>query len=236
MQFETTLIEGTLLRRDQRFVADIALKSGEEVSVHCANQGSLRSCNEPGSKVLLSELKSPRIKFRHQLEVIYSGTTPVGIHAGRPAGVVAEAIAQGQIPELAGYATLKRDNRKYKKTRTDLVVQGNTLRTCFLKVETVTMAEDGKAYFPDARYPNSQEIMQDLTDLVREGHRVMFVFVVQRADVETFRLADRIDSEFTAHFRDAVARGVETVCYRSHVSSEGISLDCPVPVDLSEEA
>ena len=235
MQFDNELLEGTLLRREQRFVADVALSSGEEISVHCANQGSLKSCSEPGSKVLVSPISNPRIKYQHQLEVIYSGETPVAVHAGRPAGIIAEAITQGRIPELAGYATLKRDNNRNRKTRIDLICQGNALRTCYLKIETVTLAEDGRAYFPDTRYPKPEQVMQDLTDLVREGNRVMFIFVVQRSDVEGFRLADRIDPTFAEAFRDAVARGVEAVCYKTEVSPEGIQLDRAIEVQLNEK-
>lgn len=234
MRFDQPLIEGTLIRRQRKFVADVLLATGEEVSVHLANPGSLMGCAEPGSKVLVSKQINPRIKFEHQLEIIYAGRTPVGIHAGRPAAVMAEAISQAKVPELAGYAELTRDTNQHRKCRIDLVVRGNGLRPCYLKAESVTLSNEGVAYFPDAVYSNSAEVMSELTNLVREGNRVMVVMLAQRADVNTFKLADHIDPEFCQVFRDAVARGVETTCYRSRVTRRGIELDQRLDMDLSE--
>lgn len=234
MRFEEPLIEGTLIRRERKFVADVLLSNGEELSVHCANPGSLMGCAEPGSKVLVSKQDNPRIKFTHQLEIIYAGRTPVAIHAGRPAAVVAEAISEGRIMELAGYAELRRDTSQNRRCRIDLIVKGNGLRPCYMRIENVTLGEDGVAYFPDTEYKDSANIMSELTNLVREGNRVMFMFVAQRADVERFKLADHIDPEFTQVFRDAVARGVETTCYRSKVTRRGIELDQRIEMDLSE--
>ena len=113
-------------------------------------------------------------------------------------------------------------------------MKGNGLRICYMKVENVTLGEDGVAYFPDSRIEGGAEMLNELTNLVREGNRVMFMFVAQRADVERFRLADHIDPEFCQLFRDAVARGVETVCYRSKVTRKGIELDQRIELDLEE--
>lgn len=234
MRFEEPLIEGTLLRRERKFVADVLLNDGQEVSVHLANAGSLLGCAEPGSKVLLSVHDNPRIKFKHQLEIVYAGRTPVAIHAGRPAAVLAEAIAQGKVPELAGYAALRRDGNRNRRFRLDLVVDGNGLRTCYMRIENVTLAQEGVAYFPDTHVENGAALMSELTNLVREGNRVLFVFLAQRNDVQSFRLADAIDPEFCQVFRDAVARGVETCAYRSKVTRRGIELDCKLDVELGD--
>ncbi len=231
MRFEQPLIEGTLIRRDRKYVADVLLSSGEEVTAHCANAGKLLGCAEPGSKVLVSVHDSPRIKFRHHLEIVYAGRTPVAIHAGRPAAVVAEAIIDGKVPELAGYATLKRANPRNRNFRVDFIVKGNGLRTCYMKVENVTAAEGDTAFFPDLKLDDWTYVMQELTNLVREGNRVMFMFLAQRADVERFRLAENLDPEFVQIFRDAVARGVETSCYRSKVTRRGIEFDKQLEFD-----
>lgn len=232
MRFEQPLLEGTLLRRDKRFAADVLLDSGTEVSVHCANSGSLKGCAEPGSKVLISEQNNPKIKFKHQLEIIYLGRTPIAIHAGRPATVVAEAIAEARIPELAGYASIQRDARKHRACRIDLVVNGNGLRPCYLRAESVTLAENGIAHYPDTSFHNPVEAMQELTNLVREGNRAMVMFVAQRPDVTAFRLAGNIDPLFVEVFKDALARGVETCCYRAKITKRGIELDTRIPVEL----
>lgn len=231
MRFDTPLIEGTLIRRN-RYLADVRLPNGDEVTAHCAHNGSMIGCSDPGSKVLLSQHNDPRRKLRHQVEIIYAGRTPVGIHTGRPLAVVAEAILQGKVSELAGYATLRREAAVAHGAHVDIALEGNGLRACFIQVKNVTMAENKVAYFPDA--PNAQECERvlELTDLIREGYRGMAIFVAQRGDVEAFRPADHIDADFAETLRDCVARGVEVLVYRATVTRKGIELAERLPVEL----
>lgn len=231
MRFEHPLIEGTLIRRN-RFLADVKLRNGDEITAHCAHAGSMLGCSEPGSRVLLSQHNDPRRKLRHQLEIVYAGRVPVGIHTGRPAAVIAEAVMQGKIPELAGYATLRRDSAGIRDVRVDLALEGNGLRTCYIQVKNVTLAADGVAFYPDAPSVVESDRLAELTDLVREGYRAMIVFVAQRADVERFKPADHIDAEYGQTFRDAAARGVEVACYRAHVTRKGIELADKLAIDL----
>lgn len=232
MRFEQPLIEGTLLRRRQRFQADIKLRCGDEVTAHCAHNGNMTGCSEPGSRVLLSVHADPRRRFRHQIEIVYAGRTPVGIHAGRPSDVLFEAMVQGKITELAGYAQVHRGGRPRKLSHVDLLLDGNGLRPCHISTRSVTLAYDRVAYFPDAVLPRAPQELSELTDLVREGSRAVIFLLVQRADVEGFRPADHIDAEFGQTFRDAVARGVEVLCYRAKIGRKGIELDRRLPVDL----
>ena len=236
MRFEQQLMEGTLVKRSTRFQAEVKLNNGDQIVAHCANPGSLKGCAEPGNKVLLSEVTNPRIKFKHQVEIVYDGRVPVGVHTARPISVVVEAIGQGRISQLAGYATLRSINKKTSPTpHADLIVEGNSLRPCFLHIQNVTMQQEGVAYYPDATLPAGIAAMQELTNLVREGNRAMIIFMVQRSDAQCFRPADHIDAEFCAAFRDAVARGVEPLCFRSKVSKKGIEFDNALPIDLGDE-
>lgn len=232
MRFDQPLIEATLVRRN-RFSADVKLRNGSEITVHCAHAGSMTGCSDPGSKVLLSVRKDPRHKVKHQIEIIYSGRTPVAIHSGRPSTLVAEAIASARIPELAGYATLRRETTVGKTPRAELVLEGNGLRPCYVQVKSVTMAHENTAYFPDALGTSEAERLTELTDLVREGNRAMVLFVAQRADCQDLRPADHIDPDFGQSFRDAIARGVEVVCYRADVTRKGLDLRDRLAIDLS---
>ncbi|RYF02845.1 MAG: DNA/RNA nuclease SfsA [Deltaproteobacteria bacterium] len=232
MRFDQPLLEGTLVRRYKRFLADVKLRSGEEITAHCANPGSLLGCAEPGNKVLVSIHEDPRRRFKHQVEIMYSGRTAVGVHTGRRSAVVTEAITQGKIGELAGYATLKREVKAVRDNSIDMMLTGNGLRPCYITVRNVTLAYEGVGYYPDAIAAKGSQDMHVLTDLVREGSRAVIFLVVQRSDVESFRPADHIDADFGLAFRDAVARGVEAMCYRAKVTRKGIELDKKIAVDL----
>lgn len=234
MRFEQPLIEGTLKARNERFVAEVELVSGEAVNARCANPGTMLGCSEPGSKVLLSVHDDPRRKFKHQLEIIYSGRTPVGVHTGRPSSVITEALQQGLIPELAGYAKMRREVPFNRDSKISILLEGNGLRPCYIDVLNVTMANGEVALFPDGAEDRLIDRMTELTDLVREGNRAMVLYLAQRADVERFRLADDIDPEYGQAFRDAVARGVETLCYRARVTKEGIDFDERLVMEIEE--
>lgn len=232
MRFEQPLLEGTLIRRRKRFFADIKLRSGDEVTAHCINSGSLMGCSEPGSRVLVSLQEGDKHRFKHQVEIVYSGRTAVGIHAGRPTNILMEAIAQGKISEVAGYATMRREASTPRVSAVNVALEGNGLRPCYIAVRNVTLAYEGVSYYPDAVHPRDVDDMSELTDLVREGNRAMVFLLVQRSDVEWFRPADHIDPDMSTAFRDAVARGVEPLCYRAKVTRRGIELDKKIPVDL----
>jgi len=189
-------------------------------------------CCDPGSKVLLSEHNDPRRKLRHQVEIVYAGRTPIGVHTGRPTAVVAEGIMEGKISELAGYASLRRETAVAHGAHVDIALEGNGLRTCYIQVKNVTAAENAVAYYPDTVSPNEGERLIELTDLVREGFRAMSIFVAQRSDVESFRPADHIDPEYGQTFRDAIARGVEVLFFRANVTRKGIELAEKLPIEL----
>ena len=57
------LIEGVLIKRYKRFLADIELESGEVVTAHCANTGPMKGLLSEGAKVRMSISPSPSRKL-----------------------------------------------------------------------------------------------------------------------------------------------------------------------------
>ena len=111
MHFPDPLIQGTLIRRYKRFLADVELDGGEIVTSHCANSGSMMGVAEPGAEVWLSPARNPDRKLRYSWELIRVGDGLVGIHTGHPNRIVEEAVRAGRIDGLAGYAELRREVR-----------------------------------------------------------------------------------------------------------------------------
>lgn len=234
MRFEQPLLEGTLVRRQKRFLADIKLRSGDEVTAHCVNAGSLSGCAVPGSRVLMSVHDDARRRYKYQIEIMYSGRTAVGVHGQRPSAVIAEAIRNDKIATLMGYESIRSGEHAPRDTRIDFILMGRPARECYISVKSATLAYENVAYYPDGIVNRGAQHLQALTDLVRDGRRAAIIFVAQRHDVDTFRPADHIDSEYCTALRDAIARGVEALCFRTRVTRKGIDLDQQIPVELGE--
>jgi sugar fermentation stimulation protein A len=235
MRFSSPLLRGRLLRRYKRFLADVELAGGEAVTASCPNTGSMLGLTEPGAAVWLSRNDSPTRKYPHTWEMIETdlgrGATLVGINSGHPNRVIAEAIAAGEIDALGGYATLRREVRYGQSSRIDILLEDPSKSTCFVEIKNVHMMRvDGLAEFPDCTTARGAKHLRELTQMVRDGHRAVMVYLVQRADADRFKLAPDLDPDYGAAFAEATAAGVEAIAFRCRMSEHEISLDTPIPV------
>ena len=231
MRFSSELIRGILIQRYQRFLADVRLPSGEIVTAHCTNTGSMTGCKEPGSVVYISRSDKESRRLLYTWEIIEVGRTWVGINTMLPNRLVAEAIANGAIPELKGYDNIRREVVTRQGTRLDLCLDG-VIGSCFVEVKNVTLAVDGVAAFPDAVSERGTKHLKELIWLRRKGHRAALVFVIQRNDCTVFRPADEIDAVYGRWLRRAVKAGVETLPYMAYVTPKEIILKERLPIRL----
>jgi sugar fermentation stimulation protein A len=235
MQYPQPLVQGRLIRRYKRFLADVVLDDGEDVTAHCPNTGAMLGCQEPGSRVWLSRSGSASRKYPYTWELVETGCgVLVGIHTGRTNALVAEALAAGVIGELDGYAAVRREVRVAGSgSRLDFRLDDGPGPPCYLEVKNVTAAVDaGMALFPDAVSTRAARHVEDLAALVDAGFRAVLCFCVQREDVREVRPADAIDPAYGEALRRAAANGVEVLAYRCRVGPEEVVLTDPVPVVL----
>ena len=224
-------MEGRLIRRYKRFLADIQLAAGV-VTAACPNTGSLMGCCEPGSRVWLSENDSASRKYRHTWEIVEVGKVMVGINTGLPNKLVSEAIAGGVIGELAGYETLRREVRYGEEaSRVDFVLESPGREACYVEVKNVTAAANkGVALFPDCVSERGSRHLRELIRMKARGLRPVQLYCVQRGDVKEVRPADGIDHEYGQTLREAIAAGVEVLAYRAQVGPDEIRLVERIPV------
>lgn len=236
MKFTHPLVPGILIQRYKRFLADVTTAGGVTVTASCPNTGSMLGLTKPGSKVWLSESDSPTRKYRHTWEMIEAdlGTGPhlVGINTGRPNALVTEAIENGTITELAGYPMLRREVKYGLNSRIDVLLSGGSdNRDCYVEVKNVhLMRENGLAEFPDSKTERGAKHLRELANMVREGHRAVMVFLVQRSDAERFKLSADIDPVYAAAFREAAASGVEMLCYKCQLSPTEIAVEKSIEI------
>ena len=232
MRFPAPLVEGRLLQRYKRFLADVELADGSRVTAACPNTGSMLGCRDPGSRVWLSTSDSPTRKYRHTWEIVEAAGTLVGINTGLPNRLVREAVETGVIAPLAGYASI-RGEVAYgeEKSRVDLLLESPGRPPCYVEVKNVTAAVQNRvALFPDAVSERGAKHLREFIRLKSQGARPVLVFCVQRADVDEVRPADAIDPAYGRTLREAIAAGVEVMAWRARVGIEAIAIETPLAV------
>jgi len=235
MRFSAPLIPATLVRRYKRFLADVLLPSGETMTVHCANPGSMIGLNVPGARVWLSKSANPKRKLAHSWELIEvdfgTGAELVGINTAHPNALAGEAIAAGAIAELAGYASIRREVTYGKSSRVDFLLEAPARPPCYVEIKNVhLMREPGLAEFPDAVTKRGAKHLGELADMVAAGHRAVMLFLIQIGSARRFKLARDIDPAYGRAFDAARTAGVEALAYRCGVTADGIDVAEPVSI------
>lgn len=231
MRFETSLLPGKLVRRYNRFLADIELESGETITAHCANPGAMLGIKDPGVSVWVSE-KPPESsgKLNYRWEIVEADNTLVGVNTMRPNSLVEEALHAKKIPELSAYTSIRREVKYGKNSRVDFLLEGENLPPCYLEVKNVHLKRQKGAEFPDSVTARGAKHLQELGLVREQGARALLLYVVQREDCDTFSLAADIDPAY-AHAADrAKKKGVETLCYRCKVTLDGIEVTTPLEI------
>lgn len=232
MDFTQSLIGGRLVRRYKRFLADVILDAdGSEVTAHCANPGSMLGLNAPGSRVYLSRSDSPTRKLPLSWELIEADGVLVGISTAHPNRLVEEAIVAGAVPGLAGYPDLRREVKYGVNSRIDILLAAPDRPRCYVEVKNVhLMRQPGLAEFPDSVTARGAKHLRELSDMVREGHRAVMVYLVQRPDCDRLALASDIDPAYAAALAEARAAGVEVIAIGCSVTPEAIRVNRVVEV------
>ena len=235
MRFSVPLIPATLIRRYKRFLADVRLPSGEEITVHVANSGGMIGLAAPGAPVWLSKSANEKRKLAHSWELVEcdfgGGPELVGVDTGHPNLIVAEAVAAGEIPELAGYATLRREVPYGKNSRVDLLLGDPVRAPCYVEVKNVhLMRRPGLAEFPRRRDgARHQAPGRTRRHGGGRGARAVMFYLIQIGSADRFALAADIDPVYARTFVRARAAGVEALAYVCAVGAGEIRLARRVP-------
>jgi sugar fermentation stimulation protein A len=234
MKLPSPLIRGRLIRRYKRFLADVLLDTGDTVTAHCANPGSMMGLIAEGSAVWLSRSTNPNRKLAYSWELLDLDDgkfrARVGINTSLPNGLAAEAITAGCITELAGYAGLRREVRYGTNSRVDLLLSDPARGDCYVEIKNAHLArQPGLAEFPDSVTARGAKHLRDLTEVAARGARAVLLFIVQRDDCQALSVADDIDPGYAAAFREAMAAGVECLVYDCRLSLTEIVINQRLP-------
>lgn len=236
MIFTPALEQGRLIKRYKRFLADIQLDSGELLTIHCPNTGSMHNCMLPGGRVWFSRSNDPKRKLPGTWEI---SETPQGrlacVNTGRANALVEEALRAGRIPELAGFTALKREvPYGEESSRIDFRLDYPEVQA-FVEVKSVTLGfEDSRiAAFPDAVTQRGAKHLRELAGLARRGVRAVQLYCVNLTGIDAVRPAEEIDARYAEALRQAVAEGVEVLAYGVHLDAGQVYIDRRLHVHLA---
>lgn len=234
MRFEN-LIEGRLLRRYKRFLADVELSDGQRITVHCPNTGAMTGCAEPGSRVWLSTSASKTRKYPHTWELVETAHGLACIHSARANQVVREAFAAGRIGGFTQYPQLRTEVKYAQGSRVDLVLAGAS-GVVYVEVKSVTLcSEDGQGLFPDAVSERGRKHLLALQEARDQNTRAVLFFCVFHQGIDKVSAAGSIDPRYRQALQQAMAAGVEVLAWGAAVSPSGIELQRELPFSLDPQ-
>lgn len=234
MKFPGHLIEARLIKRYKRFLADVALDSGEIITVHCANTGAMTGCQPEHARVWLSQSDNPKRKYAHSWELVELENQALAcINTAVTNRLAEEAIQQGRIKQLRHYEHCQREVRYgVEGSRVDLLLS-SPQQQCFVEVKHVTLSlQPAIAAFPDAVTLRGQKHLRELIEQVKQGHRAVMLFIIMRTDVDQFTVADTIDADYAVLLRQAAAEGVDILAYKTAIDPQGIEVIASVDVNV----
>lgn len=237
MRLDLPLHRGRLVARRKRFLADVVLDDGRDLTAHCPNSGAMTGLDAPGSPVIVSDSGNPARKLRFTLERVRAGRAWVGVNTMLPNRLAREAVERGRIPALRGPGEVRTEVVLEPGTRIDLRLGGGRgappdSAPCWVEVKSVTLREGREALFPDAVTERGLKHLEALTRAVGRGERAAMLYVVNRADCDVFAPAESIDPAYAAALRAAARAGVLVLAHEVRMRGPRVWLAGALPVRL----
>ena len=217
------LFEGKLIKRYKRFLADIILENGQEITAHVPNSGAMTSCIEDNCSVWVSFHDNPKRKLKYTLELTKMGENLICTNTGIANKIAIEAIKNGTIQELQGYTSLKPEQKYGENSRIDILLE-NENQKCYVEIKSVSLKIENELAFPDSVTSRGTKHLNELISMIELGHRAVMLYVIQRTDKANFRIANEIDKKYFEAFEIAKQKGVEILVYQSDIDLNNIKI------------
>ena len=244
IEFEP-LIEGVLIKRYKRFLADIQIDNGEIVTAHCANTGPMKGLLKEGAKVRISFSSSIKRKLPwtwEQVKVLGNNNEEVwvGINTLFANKLVRKVIERNLLKEKLGDIDKIRSEVPYgkdNKSRIDFLLTPKSSnpdnRNIYVEVKNTTWTKKNIALFPDSETKRGQKHLLELKDLIPQSKSVL-VPCITRKDVEYFAPGEEADPLYGRLFRESTNAGMILIpCsfefHQDHVTWNGFR---PLKLDL----
>ena len=228
IEFEP-LVEGILIKRYKRFLADIQIDNGEIVTAHCANTGPMKGLLKEGAKVRISYSSSTKRKLPwtwEQIKVLGNNHKEVwvGINTLFANKLIKKVIEQNLLNDKLGdIAEIKSEvpYGKDKKSRIDFLLTPKSSnpdnRNIYVEVKNTTWTNNNVALFPDTETKRGQKHLIELKGLIPKSKSVL-VPCITRNDIEYFTTGDKADPLYGKLFRESINAGMLVIpcCFEFH--------------------
>ncbi|MFK7762298.1 MAG: DNA/RNA nuclease SfsA [Roseobacter sp.] len=231
MRFQTELVPARLIRRYKRFLADCVLEGcGTEITAHCANPGSMMGLAEPGTRVWLEPNEDPKKKLKFGWRLVdHENGHFTGVDTSLPNRALKSALMAREIAPFADYTLVCPEVKYGKNSRIDFLLSADGLPDAYVEVKSVTLSRtEGLAEFPDSVTARGAKHLEELSAMAALGHRAVMLYLVQRTDCKSFTLAGDIDANYAVSYRESRTAGVETFCFGTNISIQGIEVAGPI--------
>ena len=224
MEFTKSLIKGKLIKRYKRFFVDVKIDK-KTVTAHCPNTGSMKGLLDQDNDVYLLKHDDPKRKLKYGLEIIKAQNNLVGVNTHLANKIVNHGLSNNLINELKNSDEIKAEVFFNKETRFDFLIKKNKQKI-FLEVKNVTLFRNkNTAEFPDAITSRGSKHLLALIDAIKKGYKAYLLFLVQIENMENFKIANDIDSEYYKNYLAAKKAGVNFLAYRCNISSKKIFIE-----------
>ncbi len=220
MKFTSSLIEGKLIKRYKRFFVDIKANNRTLVS-HCPNTGSMLGLLDKGNDVWVTKHNDPKRKLKFTLEMIKVKKRIIGVNTHRANRIVEHALNNKLIDEFKSIKNIKAEFKYSDDTRFDFLCDKK-----ILEVKNVTLLRnDNVAEFPDAVTSRGSKHLKMLINSIKKGYKPYVLFLTQIQDINKFKIAKDIDSNYYKDYIEAKKAGVNFIAYRCYLSSKEIKIE-----------
>jgi len=226
MHYPSPLQPATLIKRYKRFLADVTLPSGEQVTIHCANTGAMTGCGSPGDTIWYSTSDNPKRKYSRSWELTEKANGDmICINTARANQLAKAGIESGVITQLQGYQKLLTEVKYgHENSRIDILLDDPELGKCYIEVKSASLLQDETGYFPDTKTLRGQKHLRELIAVKQSGHRAVLLFVIQHTGISALKPAKHIDKDYSDLVALAIHQGVEVFAYASAMNSEEITI------------
>lgn len=238
MRFQTPLIPATLIRRYKRFLADIRLENGQDVTAHCPNPGAMLGLQDPGMRIWVEPNDDPKKKLKYGWRMAeLAGGHFAGIDTSLPNKIVKAALMNRDVSALAAYKTVRPEVNYGENSRVDFLLSEPGLPDAYVEVKNVHLRREGDwAEFPDCVTVRGRKHLEELSKVASTGQRAVMLYLVQRTDCTRFRLAADLDPNYADAFDKAREKGIEIMCFGTNITPDGVEFGRELFVDPNPQA